>query len=252
MDDSELASSRDALERHRGSYAETALCTSWLTAHQWKYGADVARATARDVREKLMLDPCDRILEVGSGSGAFLAAVLYDGQRGMGFDFCDEQVRGSDKFGVDKNRIKLGVAEAARIPVPSESFDKVLCYSVVHYFPDDPYLRAAIQELLRVCRPGGIVLLGDVAGIMERCRKAMVRARLPAPIVDAVLLMFLPLRHVYRSCTKRHPREGRFFRRSFLTRILNRMPCEYEFLDQDISGRPASRCRFDIRMTKSL
>lgn len=251
MDDTPVASTRELLERWRGSYAETAQSTSWPAAHQWRYGVDVAMATARDVREKLQLHPEDRILEVGAGSGAFLAAVMHKGQCGVGFDFCDEQVRASDKFGVNKNCIKLGVAEAARIPVSSGSFDKVLCYSVAHYFPDDRYLHDSLREMLRVCRPGGIVLLGDVAGIMERSRRVMTRAGVPAKIADALLWMSLPVRFVVRACTKKRPREGRFFRRSFLERVLRGMPCAYEFLDQDIPGRPASRCRFDIRMTKT-
>lgn len=250
MDDPPLISTRDLLERWRDCYAETAQSTSWLAAHQWTYGPDVALATANDVRTKLQLKPDDRILEVGSGSGAFLSAVMHDRQCGVGFDFCDEQVRGGDKFGVDKSCIKLGVAEAARIPVASETFDKVLCYSVVHYFPDDVYLRDAIREMLRVCRPGGMVLLGDVAGIMERSRKVMVRASVPEPLADALLWAALPLRYLFRACTKRRPREGRFFRRSFLKRLLDTMSCDYEFLDHDIPGRPASQCRFDVRMTK--
>ncbi len=251
MDDAPVASTRDMLERWRGSYAETAQSASWPAAHQWRYGFDVAMATALDVREKLQLSLRDQILEVGAGSGAFLAAVMHKGQCGVGFDFCDEQVRASGKFGVNKDCVKLGVAEAARIPVSSESFDKVLCYSVVHYFPDDRYLCDSIQEMLRVCRPGGLVLLGDVAGIMERSRKTMTRAGMPAKIVDAILWLSLPIRNALRACTKRRPQEARFFRRSLLERVLRGMPCSYEFLDQDIPGRPASRCRFDIRMTKT-
>jgi ubiquinone/menaquinone biosynthesis C-methylase UbiE len=250
MDECTLVSTRDVLERWRGSYAETAQSDSWPAAHQWGYGVDVALATARDVREKLRLCPQDRILEVGAGSGAFLAAVMHEGQSGVAFDFCDEQVRASDKFGVNKSFVKLGVAEAARIPLRSSSFDKVLCYSVAHYFPDDRYLQDSMQEMLRVCRPGGLVLLGDVAGIMERSRKGLVRAGVPVGVADAILWLTLPVRSLYRACTRKRAREARFFRRPFLERVLRGMPCNYEFLDQDIPGRPASRCRFDIRMIK--
>ena len=243
--------SQKLLEKWRGSYDETAVLPSWLSAHQWNYGVDVALATARDVRHKLLLKPTDRVLEIGSGSGAFLAAVLHDAQPGIGFDFSVAQVKGSDKFGVDKNKIKLGVAEASHLPVPSDSFDKVLCYSVVHYFPDDRYFRSAVKEMLRVCRADGVLLLGDVAGVMERSRKSMVGLGVPAVLADLVLWALLPLRHLYWAVKERRPREGRFFRRSYLRKFLRSLNCECEILDQEIPGRPASRCRFDIRIRKN-
>jgi SAM-dependent methyltransferase len=240
----------ERLEHWRGSYAETAAAGCWLAAHQWTYGVDVAMETARDVRQKLRLSPDDRLLEIGAGSGGFLEAVLHPGQSGIGFDLCADQVRSADKFGVDQRRIKVGVAEACRIPVAAGSFDKVLCYSVVHYFPDDAYLRATIAEMLRVIRPGGIALLGDVGGVMERTRKSLLRLGPPAA-VDGLLWLVLPIRHLYRMLTPRRPREGRFFRRSFLRRLLGEMPCTFEFLDQQLPDRPVSRCRFDIRMVRS-
>ena len=243
--------SQQTLKKWRGIYDETAVLPSWLSAHQWNYGADVALATARDVRQKLLLKPTDRVLEIGSGSGAFLAAVLHDAQPGLGFDFSVSQVKGCDKFGVDKNRIKLGVAEASHLPVPSDSFDKVLCYSVVHYFPDDHYFHCAVREMLRVCRAGGIVLLGDVAGVMERTRKMIVGAGVPAFLADAGLWTLLPLRHMYWALKKRRPREGRFFRRSHLRKYFHSLNCECEILEQEIPDRPASRCRFDIRIRKN-
>lgn len=237
-------------ERWRGAYAATAGESTWLAAHQWRYGLDVAAATARDVRCKLDLKPEESLLEIGSGSGAFLSAVLHEHQTGIGFDFCLDQVRAGRKFGVDASRTRVGVAEAAKIPMPSNSFDKVMCYSVVHYFPDDDYVRAAMTEMLRVCRVGGFVLLGDVAGVLERSRKMLLRAKCPAPAADILLWPLLPLRSVLRRLTPRKPREGRYFRRSALRRMLDVLPCRYEMLDQDIPGRPASKCRFDIRLTK--
>ena len=168
------------IEYWRGAYAQTAQAASWLSAHQWNYGPDIAARTARDVRQKLQLQPGDRLLEVGAGSGAFMEAVLFPGQKGIGFDFCADQVRSMVKFGVNTECIKLGVAEACRIPVSSNSYDKVLCYSVVHYFPDDQYLRATIAEMLRIIRPRGIALLGDVAGVMERTRKLIMKTGVPA------------------------------------------------------------------------
>lgn len=234
----------------RGLYGTTAGASTWLAAHQWRYGPEVAKATALDVRHKLNLQPDDLLVEIGAGSGAFLACVLHEGQMGVGFDYCDQQINAGRRFGVDASRIKLGVAEAAQIPLLANSFDKVLCYSVMHYFPDDRYLRAALFEMLRICRVGGTILLGDVAGVMERTRKTLLRAKCSPFLADTVLLPLLPLRSAFRKLARKTPREGRYFRRSFLHQLLKPLACRYEILDQDIPGRPASRSRFDIRLTK--
>lgn len=38
----------------------------------------------------------------------------------------------------------------------------MLCYSVFHYFPNKKYAYKAIDELLRVCKNNGIILIGDL------------------------------------------------------------------------------------------
>ena len=44
--------------------------------------------------------------------------------------------------------------------------------------------------------------------------------------------MMFPVRQLYRALTPRKPREGHYFRRSFLRQIIRGLPCTYEFLDQ--------------------
>jgi SAM-dependent methyltransferase len=48
------------------------------------------------------------------------------------------------------------VSDAAAIPVPNASFDAVLCTEVLEHVPDPV---AVVQELARVLRPGGKLLL---------------------------------------------------------------------------------------------
>ena len=38
----------------------------------------------------------------------------------------------------------------------------MLCYSISHYFPSDDYIYQAVDEMIRVCKDGAIILLGDV------------------------------------------------------------------------------------------
>ncbi len=242
---------REAVAEWRAMYSETARAPSWLEAHRWSYGPAVAQCIVTDVREKLDLSPDDAVLEVGAGSGAFLMSVLHKDQWGIGLDFCEPLVQESVRFGVDPTRVKLGVAEGAHLPVASESFDKVLCYSVAHHFPDDDYARKVIHQLVRVCRVGGVVLLGDVCGVMERHRKNLVKRGLPPLLVDGLLSALYPARYLrWMRARRKFPRWCRSYRRRFFDRTLKSLPCEYEILDQDIPGRDESLGRFDVRIRK--
>ncbi len=236
----------------RDRYAETSKAPTWLGAHHWRYGPEVAALVAADVRQKLMLSPGDDVLEVGAGSGGFLSAVLHDGQPGVGFDLCEAVVRGGERFGVDRHRIRLGVAEAGRLPIREAAFDKVLCYSVTQYFPDDDYVRLAVRELIRVTRPGGLVLLGDICGTMERLRRRLLRCGLRERLAEAILTSVTPLRRLRWSLDSESvDTHYRTYRRSYFCRLLEDLPCEHEFLRQDIPGRVVSASRFDIRIRKS-
>lgn len=235
----------------REMYTETAHAPSWLEAHRWAYGPHVAQAIASDVRRKLELRPDDRLLEVGAGSGAFLMSVLDKNQHGVGLDFCEPLIRQGGRLGVDSTRVKLGVAEGIHLPVLSESFDKVLCYSVAHHFPDDAYARGVIHQLIRVCRVGGIVLLGDVCGVMERYRRSLVRRGVPPVAAEAVLSALTPVRYLrWMRARRKIPRWCRSYRRKFFDRTLKGLPCEFEILEQDIPGRNESLGRFDVRIYK--
>jgi SAM-dependent methyltransferase len=55
-------------------------------------------------------------------------------------------------------RYRMEVQDARRLTYPDESFDRVFSVSVVEHIPDDGD-RAALREIARVLRPGGIVCL---------------------------------------------------------------------------------------------
>lgn len=242
---------KELVSQWRELYDDSSGAASWLEAHRWDYGPQVALATIADVRSKLDLRPRDRVLEVGAGSGAFLMGVLHPQQPGVGLDLCESLVHASARLGVDRVRIKLGVAEGLHLPIPSESFDKVLCYSVAHHFPGPDYACGVVHELVRVCRVGGVVLLGDVCGVMERHRKALIQRGLPPRVAEGLLTTMVPFRYMRwlraRLCNGRW---SSTYRRGFFERTLRSMACDYEILEQNIPGRKESRGRFDVRILK--
>ena len=242
------------LRAWREFYEQTASDPDWLLVHRWRgsdYGERVAAAVVEDVRHKLALAPGDRVLEVGCASGVFLSLVLPPDQCGLGFDHCEALVRRSSDFGIDRRRIRLGVSEAARLPVESDSFDKVFCYSVFQCFPSRAYALQAVGEFLRVCKAGGTVLIGDVFGVMEKQRRRLCSVGLPSLLVDCLLWPLMPTWHAAQWV--RWPTDGmrrRAYARNFFRRALSRSDCEVEFLSQRISGRRVSGSRYDVRIHK--
>lgn len=99
-----------------------------------------------------------RIVDVGCGTGfASLAMVArrgtrhvvgVDGSAGM-LDVFRSQAQGLT--GVE---VELHVGDAAHLPAPDAAADAVISTMAFHWFPDK---QAAITEMARVVRPGGIV-----------------------------------------------------------------------------------------------
>jgi ubiquinone/menaquinone biosynthesis C-methylase UbiE len=97
-----------------------------------------------------------RILEVGCGMGAELIRFARAGADVRAIDLTERGIRLARKRleleGFDPHRAMIGDAE--NIPFPSNHFELVCSWGVIHHSPDTP---KAASELVRVCKPGGTV-----------------------------------------------------------------------------------------------
>lgn len=197
-----------------------------------------------------------------------LSTLLQDNQTGLGVDSCHSLLAKARAFAVSLHNIELIAGEAARLPVADDAFDRVLCYSVFQCLPTPKYAERSLRELIRVCRPGGVILVGDVFGFVERFRAAWqdggpsietARAALALPWLLPARWALAPLRWSFAL----RPRIGggrigddddalprRQYMHQFFRRIGNECGCEVEFLPQAIPGRTISRQRFDVRLMK--
>jgi ubiquinone/menaquinone biosynthesis C-methylase UbiE len=91
----------------------------------------------------------ERILEVGCGTGRWLAMLQNPGREAIGLD------RSSGMLREAKRKVQAGLlvqADAGELPFSREMFDLVFCVSAFHHFDDQ---RGFLQKARRLIRPGG-------------------------------------------------------------------------------------------------
>jgi SAM-dependent methyltransferase len=116
------------------------------------------------IASRLDLASVRTVLDVGAGLGHWgqlLASVLSPEARVTGVEreprWVEEATRRADIAGLaDRFEYVEGVAES--LPFPDESFDLVTCQTVLIHLADP---RAGIREMLRVAKPGGLVLAAE-------------------------------------------------------------------------------------------
>jgi SAM-dependent methyltransferase len=94
-------------------------------------------------------EPLHRVMEVGCGTGEFLALLESRGLETAGVEFADSSTR--VKFAGP-----LYVGRMEDIDVPASSFDAVLLLNVIEHLSDPRVVLAKIRAMLR---PGGVLLL---------------------------------------------------------------------------------------------
>jgi len=94
------------------------------------------------------------VLEVGVGMGADHLEWAKSEPRSLsGVDLTPRAVaHTSRRLGLYDLRSRLEVSDAENLPFPTDAFDLVYSWGVLHHSPDTP---KAIREVWRVLRPGG-------------------------------------------------------------------------------------------------
>lgn len=125
---------------------------------EFRMHEETCEAIARCVRRvQALVPPPARILEVGSGTGAWATALSLAGYDVTGIDPNEPGVRAATLRALRYPQIqpRFTVARGERIPYPDDSFDLVVSNQVMEHVEGR---EAFARECHRVLKPGGIML----------------------------------------------------------------------------------------------
>ena len=100
-------------------------------------------------------DRLNRVLEVGCGTGGF--AVLLQRHFDASLDLCDLATEGLS-YARRRNFSRVVQGDARYLPYPDAAYDCVLSLDVLVHFPPGEE-SGAIEEFVRVLKPGGLLVL---------------------------------------------------------------------------------------------
>jgi arsenite methyltransferase len=128
-----------------------------------------------DLLSHLKLRGDERVLDLGCGRGAvlLLAAEHLSTGKAVGVDLWrKEDQSGNAAEATHRNaiaenvadRVELHTANMTSLPFPDNNFDLVLSSIAVHNVKGKVARRKAIEEAVRVLRPGARLLIADIGG----------------------------------------------------------------------------------------
>lgn len=107
----------------------------------------------------LRLSPGDRVLDLGCGTGAYLADLRTEGGHVLGIDYSPKMIAKAHARAAAWDDVEVRQADATTLDLEPSSFDAVLASFSISATQDVP---ATIEGIHRVLRPGGRLFAPDM------------------------------------------------------------------------------------------
>jgi len=112
-----------------------------------------------DAAKKMELKSGDMLLDVGCGAGLFGIVFAHWIKGIYGIDYSEEMVKVAKKNTGKYDNIIIEHADIRNLSFDDEFFDKVLLNSVIQYLNNLVDVKRVFEELKRVTKPGGRILV---------------------------------------------------------------------------------------------
>ncbi|MFJ3832401.1 amino acid adenylation domain-containing protein, partial [Streptomyces sp. NPDC090046] len=163
--------------------------SGWISSYTGEpLGADEMRSWVDSIVGRVLALPHRRVLEIGCGTGLLMFPIAAHAEYYCGIDVSEVAIRDLEAklplLPEGAGRVELLQRSAEDFDgVADDSFDIVLINSVAQYFPNADYLAEVLTKALRVVRPGGAVIVGDVRNqaLLETFHASLQRADAEGP-----------------------------------------------------------------------
>lgn len=118
----------------------------------------------KDVLSKLKVSREDIILDVGCGTGVVTFPLARHCAFVHALDAGAKVIEKARERAKQENIKNIAYYQGSALALPFErdSFDHVLMYAVIHYLENEAQVSQCVAELVRVCKPGGRILIAEI------------------------------------------------------------------------------------------
>ena len=192
---------------------------------------------------------------MGCGSGLFLSFLKDYSREVSGVDFSEKMIEIANDLIPDGN---FFVSPANNLPFENIKFDKIIAYSVFHYFKNFKYTLKVLNELIRVCKPGGNILIGDIPSLKHYKKLNPLKKRIKGLIKIGIKnIQFLRQKKNTKGIHERFyihkPANWQFYNLETLCKIIQSKSCSAKILKQEDNiqwNMKTNNYRFDILIEK--
>jgi len=136
-------------------------------------GKVVKKIEAELIHEFLSPEPEDRVLDAGCGTGIFTIDILSSGAQVVGIDISRPML----KYSINKtvnHPFSAVQGNMLRLPFHDDYFNKAVSITALEFIMD---ASNAVEELFRVTRPGGCVVVATLNSLSQWAVRRKVNSR---------------------------------------------------------------------------
>jgi ubiquinone/menaquinone biosynthesis C-methylase UbiE len=118
----------------------------------------------RRILEMIQPDENDCLVDIGCGDASLLRMMAGRTASSIGIvSTADEKQRLEDEFPA----LSIKAGDARSLPLDAACASKIVCNAVFMYLGSESDVKAAVDEIARIARPGAIIWIGEVPEIDE-------------------------------------------------------------------------------------